>query len=95
MKLIIKFINIKQRNRYATSTCGFLLVDFLLMLILLLGGCSGTYSDENQTAEEQDLLAVTVMKVWPVNAPRILETIGQTEGAKEVEVRPRVNQMER
>lgn len=90
MKLIIKFINIKQRNRYATSTCGFLLVDFLLMLILLLGGCSGTYSDENQTAEEQDLLAVTVMKVWPVNAPRILETIGQTEGAKEVEVRPRV-----
>jgi membrane fusion protein (multidrug efflux system) len=67
-----------------------LLVDFLLMSILLLGGCSGTYSDENQTAAEQDLLVVTVMKVLSVNAPRIFETIGQIEGAKEVEVRPRV-----
>ncbi|MBK6618837.1 MAG: efflux RND transporter periplasmic adaptor subunit [Nitrosomonas sp.] len=60
------------------------------MSILLLGGCSGTYSDENQTAAEQDLLVVTVMKVLSVNAPRIFETIGQIEGAKEVEVRPRV-----
>lgn len=88
MKLIIRFINIKQRC--ITCTYSFLLVDFLLMSILLLGGCSGTYSDENQTAAEQDLLVVTVMKVLSVNAPRIFETIGQIEGAKEVEVRPRV-----
>ncbi len=90
MKLIIKFIKIKQRSRYVVFVYSFLLASWLLVSILLLGGCSGTHSDENQTAAEQGLLAVTVMKVSPVNAPRILETIGQTEGAKEVEVRPRV-----
>ena len=41
-------------------------------------------------ASADQLLAVTVLMAKPVQLPVSLETIAQTEGAKEIEIRPRV-----
>jgi len=73
-----------------TFVRSFLSAGLLLMLILLLASCSGTHSDQNQAAVDQGIFPVIVIEVMSNSAPRILETIGQIEGAKEVEVRPRV-----
>ncbi len=88
----MKFMHTKQKlqSRWMVFI-GYLSCPKLsLVLILFLAACSGGRSDQNQTAVNSDALPVTVLAVMPTSAPRILDTIGQTEGAKEVEVRPRV-----
>jgi membrane fusion protein (multidrug efflux system) len=55
----------------------------------LLAGCGGSEPDQ-QAAETDPAIAVTFMVAEPVSMPMSLETIAQTEGAKEIEVRPRV-----
>ncbi|SEF59865.1 efflux RND transporter periplasmic adaptor subunit [Nitrosomonas ureae] len=55
----------------------------------LLAGCGGSEPDQS-TAETDPAIVVTFMVAEPVNMPMSLETIAQTEGAKEIEVRPRV-----
>ncbi|MBX3617312.1 efflux RND transporter periplasmic adaptor subunit [Nitrosomonas sp.] len=70
-------------SKYATSLgCS--------LLILLLSAC-GT-NDSNQPSVRQDsAIPVTYISAQPVNIPVSLETIAQAEGAKEIEIRPRVN----
>lgn len=61
----------------------------LLVNGLFLIGCkSSNDSTENLPAEE--MLPVSIIRVKPVNVPILAETVAQTEGAKETEVRPRV-----
>ncbi|SOD18860.1 membrane fusion protein, multidrug efflux system [Nitrosomonas ureae] len=55
----------------------------------LLAGCGGNEPDQ-LAAGTNPAIVVTVMAAEPVNMPMSLETIAQTEGAKEIEVRPRV-----
>ncbi|WP_394808504.1 efflux RND transporter periplasmic adaptor subunit [Nitrosomonas sp.] len=56
---------------------------------LLLIGCGNNESAQKAPRLDQ-VITVTVMAVEPVSMPVSLETIAQTEGAKEIEIRPRV-----
>lgn len=56
---------------------------------LLLIACQGNESAHPAPPMSQGL-AVTYIVAKPVNMPMPLETIGQTEGAREMEIRPRV-----
>lgn len=63
-----------------------------LLLPLLLGGALilGACSRDEAPKQAPGPMPVTVIEVQPQNVPRILEIMGQTEGAKETEVRARV-----
>lgn len=56
---------------------------------LLLIACSGNKSTQ-QAPRMDAAITVTFMTAEPVSIPASLETIAQTEGAKEIEIRPRV-----
>ncbi|WP_110339299.1 efflux RND transporter periplasmic adaptor subunit [Nitrosomonas sp. Nm84] len=56
---------------------------------LLLIACGGNKSAQ-QTPRMDAAIAATFMIAKPVSMPTSLETIAQTEGAKEIEIRPRV-----
>ncbi len=64
-----------------------------MVLIALLSGCS----KDNPTAEtgpgkaEMPAMPVSVITVQPESVPTLIETVGQTEGSKDVEVRARVS----
>ncbi len=58
-------------------------------VVLLLIGC-GNNESAQKTPRLDQAIAVTVMAAEPVSMPVSLETIAQTEGAKEIEIRPRV-----
>ncbi len=59
---------------------------------LLLIGCGNNESAQKAPRLDQTI-TVTVMVAEPVSMPVSLETIAQTEGAKEIEIRPRVGGM--
>ncbi|MDT8363449.1 MAG: efflux RND transporter periplasmic adaptor subunit [Nitrosomonas sp.] len=80
----------RQIDRCIAFVCHFWLPSMAFILVLLLTGCLNNHSGQDQALKNPDALPVTVMEVMPTSAPRIIETVGQTEGAKEVEVRPRV-----
>lgn len=79
------------------STRSRLAVIFLLGAGALLGGCSKKSDTPNPAAAGAGgphmAVPVTVLRVAPTQVPLTIEAIGQTEGAKEVEVRPRVGGM--
>ena len=56
-------------------------------VLLLLLACS---SDPAERAIPTENLTVGILQVQPVNLRLSAETIAQTEGAKEIEIRPRV-----
>jgi membrane fusion protein (multidrug efflux system) len=57
---------------------------------LLLTACVKDNTTTSEFPGDKRALRVSVIEAKPINAPRMTETIGQTEGAREVEVRPRV-----
>lgn len=59
------------------------------VLGMMLVACGNDRSDKSAPDFKQ-AIPVTVISVEPVNMPASLETIAQTEGAKEIEIRPRV-----
>jgi membrane fusion protein, multidrug efflux system len=61
----------------------------LLSLALAAGGCSKSESQDPPAAAPA-ALAVKVMAMTPQSVPVAFDVVGQTEGAKEVEVRARV-----
>lgn len=63
--------------------CGYVLMALLLM------ACSGNKPAQPAPVKNQAIPA-TIVAVQPVMMPVSLETIAQTEGAKEIEIRPRV-----
>lgn len=63
--------------------CGF--TSFLMI------ACSGNEPAQPAASSKQVMpMPVTIVVMQPVNMPVNLETIAQTEGAKEIEIRPRV-----
>lgn len=62
----------------------------------MLNACSSGESEtqkneqEKVASTESEAMPVTVIAVQPVDTPVSIETIAQTEGAKETEIRPRV-----
>lgn len=63
----------------------------IVLVSYILVSCSNT--DTESVLENKKLAAamsVSVLKVHPVNMPVSAETVAQTEGAREVEIRPRV-----
>ena len=63
-----------------------LLVSFLL---LSLNGCHKP-QDQGTGMPPNFVLPVTMLEMSPTSVPITAEAVGQTEGAKEVEIRPRV-----
>ncbi len=61
----------------------------VLMLFLSLISCDDTASKLGDDQQEE-ALPVKVIEVHPVDLPISAETVAQTEGAKEIEIRPRV-----
>src|SRR5690606_18200652 len=63
-----------------------------LALALASAGCNRSEDDTQAAAQKGQAapLAVTVMTVQPQTLPVTWEVIGQTQGSREVEVRPRV-----
>lgn len=59
------------------------------LMALLLMACNGNKPAQPVPSKDQAIPA-TIVIVQPVIAPVSLETIAQTEGAKEIEIRPRV-----
>jgi membrane fusion protein (multidrug efflux system) len=63
-----------------------------LLLVLMAGAAVSACSkgDQNAAQHQGGAMPVTVMEVQPTTVPITAEAVAQTEGAKEVEVRPRV-----
>ncbi|MDC8444928.1 MAG: efflux RND transporter periplasmic adaptor subunit [Nitrosomonas sp.] len=66
----------------------FLLPVLILNVFFLLFACSDQTSTEERVAGE--LLPVGVLRMQPATVPVSAETVALTEGAKEIEIRPRV-----
>jgi membrane fusion protein, multidrug efflux system len=63
-----------------------------LLLALSLGGCGKeTGAPSASAAAAPPAIAVTVLQVAPQRVPIVFDAVGQTEGAKQVEVRARVS----
>lgn len=63
----------------------------LLTLGLLLTACGKGQQASGGPADPSMALPVTVMEAQPQRVPLVIETVGQTEGSKEVEVQARVS----
>lgn len=61
----------------------------VISLFIVATACDKRLASHPQGGEAM-ALPVTVMEALPTSVPETVEAIGQTEGAKEVEVRPRV-----
>jgi membrane fusion protein, multidrug efflux system len=62
---------------------------FALMMSVVIAGC-GKNSEAVGQPQHPPALPVSVIEVQPVTVPISAEAVAQTEGAKEVEIRPRV-----
>ena len=67
----------------------------ILGLSILLTACEPNESEAQKKAKAastklKEAMPVTVIQVQPVDTPVSIETVAQTEGAKETEIRPRV-----
>ncbi|MFM9836147.1 MAG: efflux RND transporter periplasmic adaptor subunit [Methylophilaceae bacterium] len=63
---------------------------FIACLLALAVAACGKKQDEGQAGAQMPPMPVTVIAAEPTSVPISTEVVGQTEGAKEVEVRPRV-----
>jgi len=65
---------------------------FILLSIFLLFSLNGCHKPQDQSADMPPnfVLPVTMLEMTPSSVPITAEAVGQTEGAKEVEIRPRV-----
>lgn len=81
----------QQNNRISTIEIGTLttkVAAFTLIASLALAGC-GKKTDA-AAGQQMQAMPVSVVEVQPTTVPISAEAVAQTEGAKEVEVRPRV-----
>jgi membrane fusion protein, multidrug efflux system len=71
------------------------LIRYILWLVILLvnvslfAGC-GESDDLQKNLPAEEALPVSIIQVRPTSVPIFAETVAQTEGAKETEIRPRV-----
>ncbi len=67
---------------------------YILLVILIIKGflltSCGNNEDTQKNISLEEALPVSIVQVKPSNIPILAETVAQTEGAKETEVRPRV-----
>lgn len=81
----------QQNNRISNTEIGTLttkVVAITLVVSLVLVGC-GKKTDAT-AGQQMQAMPVSVVEVQPTSVPISVESVAQTEGAKEVEVRPRV-----
>ena len=72
-----------QKNKFFISAVG--------IFFLLLTGCGQNSKADNKSAAPAPALPVQVQEVSLKQVPIIIESVGQTEGSKEVEIRARVS----
>lgn len=65
------------------------MISYLGLISLLLIACDGNESKQSASRNDSPI-PVTFIPATPVDIPMSLETIAQTEGAKEIEIRARV-----
>jgi multidrug efflux pump subunit AcrA (membrane-fusion protein) len=63
----------------------------VLMLVSLLGGCGKEAAPGANGPAPPPPVAVRVLQMAPQRVPIVFDAVGQTEGAKQVEVRARVS----
>ena len=70
----------------------FLSSRFILLFSFLLLSLSSCHKPQDQSTgmPPNFVLPVSMLEVTPTSIPITAEAVGQTEGAKEVEIRPRV-----
>ncbi len=73
--------------RFYSKTLPALIISFAASIALAACGKNGQTADQPQVAMA---LPVSVIEVQPTTVPISAEAVAQTEGAKEVEIRPRV-----
>lgn len=78
-------VNVKR----ATSLSDSMLMSLLLMISLVLIGCNKK-EDAAQAGSGMPAMPVSVITLKATTVPISAESVAQTEGAKEVEIRPRV-----
>ena len=82
-------IKCHQINNKIFLTKYYLWPIILLVNGVLLAGC-GESDDLEKNLPAEEALPVSIIQVRPTNVPILAETVAQTEGAKETEIRPRV-----
>lgn len=63
----------------------------LVLAVLLLAACTDTDPGSPRTDDRPPIMAVTVVEMQPENIPASFEVVAQVEGAREAEVRARVD----
>jgi membrane fusion protein, multidrug efflux system len=82
-------IRCHQINNNIFLTRYILWLVILLVNGIVLAGC-GKNDDLQKNLSEEEALPVSIIQVRPTSVPVFAETVAQTEGAKETEIRPRV-----
>jgi membrane fusion protein, multidrug efflux system len=82
-------IRCHQINNNIFLTRYILWLVILLVNGIVLAGC-GKNDDLQKNLPEEEALPVSIIQVRPTSVPVFAETVAQTEGAKETEIRPRV-----
>jgi len=82
-------IRCHQINNNIFLTRYILWLVILLVYGIVLAGC-GKNADLQKNLPEEEALPVSIIQVRPTSVPVFAETVAQTEGAKETEIRPRV-----
>jgi len=82
-------IRCHQINNNIFLTRYILWLVILLVYGIVLAGC-GKNADLQKNLPEEEALSVSIIQVRPTSVPVFAETVAQTEGAKETEIRPRV-----
>ncbi len=88
MESILRARRVRSQYRYAVQASGIPKTIGGLILAALVGACNQATP---QKAQDPGAVAATVMQVAHKRVPIVLETIGQVQGSKEVEVRARVS----
>lgn len=65
-------------------------IKLLLAAGFILAACNKSDQEIPSKSAAGIMMPVSIIQVQPTNAPISVESVAQTEGAKEVEIRPRV-----
>jgi len=84
------FCYFNQHSFYNLTTGAHVKMVITLAISVALAACSNGDQEVLSNPVPKKTMPVSVIKVQPTTVPISAEAVAQTEGAKEVEIRPRV-----